>query len=72
MQLLSAADISNLLQASRGLHAALSFDTVWHELCHQRWGALTDVSRWLVPPLPPATPGTPQRAATLPLPQTYR
>lgn len=71
LQLLSVADIHNLLQASRGLNEALQNDSVWHSLCAARWGAVTDLQRWLVPPLPPATPGTSARA-TLPLPQTYR
>lgn len=71
MQHLSTADIHNLLTASRGLHDALLDDALWHTLCISRWGALTDVQRWVVPPLPPTTPGTPGRV-TLPLPQTFR
>lgn len=71
LQLLSVADIHNLLLASRGLNLALENDNVWLGLCAARWGALTDLPRWLVPPLPPTMPGTPGRV-TLPLPQTYR
>lgn len=65
---LSVADLESLLLSSRALNAAVMDERVWFSLCTSRWGALTDLHSWLVPPAPPS----PLRPRGMQPPSTYR